>query len=72
VIKLNLINANARNVSVQMKTNKEELIETVHDCEIGACHCYYDTADYCDCCEEGLCDCDDCSICEELSEKDKT
>ena len=52
-----------------MKTNKEELIETVHDCEIGACHCYYDTADYCDCCEEGLCDCDDCEICESQQTK---
>ena len=52
-----------------MKTNKEELIETVHDCEIGACHCYYDTADYCDCCEANLCDCDDCEICESQQTK---
>ncbi len=52
-----------------MKTNNEELIETVHDCEIGACHCFYATMDHCDCCELGLCDCDDCDICESQQTK---
>jgi|LauGreDrversion4_2_1035121.scaffolds.fasta_scaffold339226_3 hypothetical protein len=47
-----------------MKTDNEELIETVHDCEIGACHCFYATMDHCDCCELGLCDCEECDICE--------
>ncbi len=52
-----------------MKTDNEELIETVHDCEIGACHCFYATMDQCDCCELGLCDCEECDICEEENNK---
>ncbi len=55
-----------------MKTNNEELIETVHDCEIGACHCFYATMDNCDCCELGICDCEECDICEETEDAENT
>ncbi len=41
-------------------------IET-HDCELEKCHCFYGTAEHCDCCLDNQCDCDDCEVCEEYT-----
>jgi hypothetical protein len=60
VIKHLLTNANAKNVGVQMKTEK-------HNCEENCCHCFYGTAENCDCCLDNQCDCDDCEVCEEYT-----
>ena len=42
-------------------------IEEKHDCEEHNCNCFCLTADWCECCEDGRCDCDECDICEEVA-----
>jgi len=50
-----------------MSTEKEICQVEQHDCEECSCHCYELTAEHCDCCDAGLCNCDECEICEEIT-----
>lgn len=50
-----------------MSKELEPQEKETHDCEECSCHCYVMTAEYCDCCDDGLCNCDGCEICEEIT-----